>query len=134
MKMKIFKELVLNSFGFLITDFKLKVTAVELQPPEVWVTFQNATTLVTVTYEIGDCPWVGLKKLEIIKGKPISTWSSSLEKVLKERAPEEDLYLEPILSFDDPQVATVLRAKGRQLRKYGEDILRGDFSAFGRLK
>ena len=97
MKIKGFKPFVLDSFGFLVSDFMFKVATVELQPPEVWITFQRTTVSATVIYEVGSNPWVRPRKVEIINGKSISVWSSSLEKVLEERAPGENLYLEPIL-------------------------------------
>jgi hypothetical protein len=131
MKIKTFEKYVLDSFGFLVSDFMFKVATVELQPPEVWVTFQKKTVSVTVIYEIGSNPWVRLRKVESANGEPVSAWSSSLEKVLKERAPGENLYLEPILSFDDPQIAFVLREKGRQLRKYAEVFLQSGLSSLG---
>ena len=131
MKIKTFEESALDSFGFLVSDFMFKVATVELQPPEVWVTFQKKGVSVTVIYEIGSNPWVRLRKVESSNGEPVSAWSSSLEKMLKEGAPGENLYLEPILSFDDPQIAFVLREKGRQLRKYAEVFLQSGLSSLG---
>lgn len=105
----------------------------EEQLPEVWVTFKSPTTAVTVSFELGSLPWIEIGKLERVGDRTLQTARSSLELLLKHRAPEETTYSEPIYDIENPELHSVLGEKARQLRKYAGNVLFGNFGEFVHL-
>ena len=129
-----FEELAGNSFRFLVDDYAFKLVKTEEHLPEMWVTFKNPTTAVTVSFELGSAPWIEIGKLERVGDQTLQTGRSSLELLLKHRAPEETIYFDPIYDIYDLKLRSVLEEKARQLRQYAEDFLCGDFREFVPVK
>lgn len=127
-----FEAVILDAFRFLIDDYGFRYLAMSVHAPGCWSTFHNATTAVTVHFEIGSLPWVELAEIKHHRGRIIEQNRSALEFLVQERAPQE-----PALRIDPEKEDEIKRAiyeKARQLRTYGKDVLTGDFRVFPRLR
>lgn len=125
-----FEQKVLEAFRYLIDDYGYQRQSTSIHAPECWTTFRSVTTAVTVHYEIGSTPWVELAELVRDGDRAVERRRTSLELLLRERAPDEQTFT----AASDDDIPRALREKARQLRTYGDDILRGDFSVFPRQR
>ena len=126
---KIFEALVRKNFGFLYESYGFSYVKTEQHLPEIWTTFTGPSTSIIVHFEMGCPPWIEARKHEKRAGKIIQT-GRSLERLLQERAPHEETPRTPIFEVSDPELDRMLQTKARQLREYGDEILRGDIQAF----
>jgi len=127
-----FESIVLEAFGYLVDTFGFRYVSTDIHAPECWSTFHNSTTAVTVHFDLGSQPWVELAELKRVGGQVFEQNRAALEFLVKERAPQEAAL--PTKETGDEWTKTVIREKARQLRAYGEDVLKGDFRIFPRLK
>ena len=127
-----FEKVVLDAFAYLVESFGFRYLSTSMHAPECWSTFHNGTTAVTVHYEIGSQLWVELAELKRDDDRIVERNRSALEFLVQERAPQEV----PLTTRgnDDEETRRVIYEKARQLREYGEEVLRGDFRVFPRLK
>ena len=125
---------VWESFGFLTDEFGFQPGEVTIHLPELWVSYSTDATEITIIYEVGSTPWVELARRGNWHGKLVKTETSSLELLLEERTPSAS-----ILECEAGQPGTeafraCLRAKATALRRFGADILGGNFDVFPRLR
>jgi hypothetical protein len=125
------ETIVLDAFAYLVDSFGFHYVSTDIHAPECWSTFRNATTAVTVHFELGSSAWVELAELRRQGDNIVERNRSALEFLVKERAPREAA----LRSNDsDEDVKRLIYEKARQLREYGSDVLRGDFHVFPRLR
>lgn len=129
-----FERDVRESFSFLKDEFGFQSEQLHAHLPEVSVGFSSDATEVTVIYEVGSIPWVELARRGTWRGAAVKAETSSLELLLEERAPSDSM---PQCEIAQPGTETFracLRAKAAALRKFGSDILGGNFEVFPRLR
>jgi hypothetical protein len=121
-------------FGFLVGDYGFLLKGVDVAAYEAWVTFENETTRVTVTYEMGSPPWVEIARLEHRDDKRIARDEISLDFVLEEHGKKDAESPVGYGDIPDEIVDEMLRAKAKSLREDAADLLRGDFEALPLLR
>lgn len=126
-----FKGLVLDRFGFLLESYGFSYFGAGAHIPEFWVSFRSSLVDITIMFEIGTGAWVELGRLEAGKKNPIERYALSF--LIMERAPQgrADVYF---LELDDPRFPSLLEEQAKYLRLYAEDVLKGDFKIFPRLR
>jgi hypothetical protein len=126
-----FERLVLDRFNFLVESYGFHYSGADAHVPEFWICFRSSTVEIRVMFEIATGTWVELGRLEAGKKHPVEKYA--LNFVLMERAPQIKMeYHCP--EFDDPRLPLLLDEQARCLRLYAEDVLRGDFQIFPRLR
>jgi hypothetical protein len=126
------EAVALDAFRYLIDDYGFRYVSTSMHAPECWSTFHNATTAVTVHFELGSAPWVELAELKRHGGRIVEQNRSALEFLVQERAQREETTR--VDAGADEQGERAIYEKARQLRMYGEDVLTGDFRIFPRLR
>jgi hypothetical protein len=140
-----FERTCVKEFGFLITDYELKMTNVEKEAYGCYVTYNNGVVAVEVSYDIKDgglfvmlCRMVNgqLPPQEVFVRSETVLNRFDLEDVVSLKEPSIDLEQ----NFADPHRPTVkeletnLRMYAEALKTYAKDILGGDFSSFADLE
>ena len=126
-----FESAVLGAFQYLISDFGFCYLSTRVHMPECWSTFHNQTTSVVVHYEAGSPPWVVLARLEVIRDRTEVRDQAALAFLVHERSQNVSIPERPL---NDEDLRRMIDLNARQLREYGEDVLRGDFRIFPRLE
>ena len=98
----------------------------------VVVTYQNPTTELCLNYEIGVYPWITIGDINNPEEDRISLdWL--LVELGEREAPTTDETFFP-MEMEEDQLEAELQKKSKQLLKFGEDMLNGDFSLMPKLK
>lgn len=131
MKKSEFEQIVTKAFRILEGKHGFKRGATAYSKKGCTVQFLNATTDVTLHYEIGSEPWLAIAEAHNPENK------TTLEWLLVERGVEKAP--SPGDAFKPPQgrtkdLASVLEKKNQQLLEYGADFIRGDFSLMPALQ
>lgn len=129
-----FERDVNESFSFLKEEFGFQLDKINIHLPEIWMSFVNDTTAVSIIYEVGSTPWVELARRGNWHGKLVKAETSSLELLLEERAPSLSM---PECEIGQPGTEAFracLGAKAAALRQFGADILDGNFDVFPKLR
>jgi hypothetical protein len=122
-----------TTFDYLVTTYGFERTTEQAAGPEAWVEFENATTRITVHYEMGAAPWVEIGRLEDVKGRRVQTKSIGLDLLLRERARALNDDLDVPRDLSSSELSTMLQVRARALAEAGDDLLRGNFESFPRL-
>ena len=132
MKKAEFARIVGKSFVTLESKYKFKRVDASFHTGGVIVTYQNPTTELCLNYEIGVYPWITIGDIN----NPIED-RISLDWLLVElgerEAPTTDETFFP-MEMEEDQLEAELQKKSKQLLKFGEDMLNGDFSLMPKLK
>ncbi|HEY0158214.1 MAG TPA: hypothetical protein VGF28_13100 [Thermoanaerobaculia bacterium] len=121
-----------EAFGFLRTQYGCVKARRGMHVPECWVGYQNRHVRITVSFELGSGPWVVLERRSWFRFW-IDDEGYDLVFLLMERAPDE--YKRRLVkNVDDPALRDELRRLASLLREHGDDVLRGDFQVFPRLR
>ncbi len=123
-----------EAFAFLVTDYGFLRKKDDAAGGESWVIFESGATRVTVHYELGAEPWVEIGRLEMRDGRLVQPNSIGLDLLLRERGkPLVDDVAVP-REINSTELARMLDVRAERLRTCGEDLLRGNFSAFPKLQ
>ncbi len=140
-----FERICIKEFGFLTTNYGLKMTNVERDVYGCYVTYNNSVVAVEVSYEIKDgglfimlCRMVnGELPPQVIFVRSETVLNRfDLEDVVSLKEPSIDLEQD----FADPhkptnkELETTLKTYANALKTYANDILQGDFSSFTDLE
>lgn len=125
---------VRSAFEFLINDYGFRVAAEKALGAEAWVTYENATTTVTVHYELGAEPWVEIGRLELRNGQMVQPSSIGLELLLRERGKPLSDAIDVPRDMGDAENSRMIALRAERLRAFGDDLLRGDFRSFPKLQ
>jgi len=127
-----FERIVDKTFWGLEAKHDFTKTETAYHRGGVTVRYQNPTTEVILTYEIGAFPWVTIADI-----KNPDTNKASLDWLLVElgekKTPTTD---EAFFSakMDESQLEAELQQKGDQLLNFGVDFLKGDFTLLPKLQ
>ena len=122
-----FEEAALSAFAYL-SRYGFRHGGSKYLMPELYIDFRNATTDVTLGYELGSAPFVELGRLGRITGEELAEESYSIGLLLAERAPQEEWEFR--CGLDDPGLPVAIERLASLVEKYAKDILEGDFSVF----
>jgi hypothetical protein len=121
------------SFQFLLNDYGFSVTAEKAVGREAWVVYENATTRVTVHYELGAEPWVEIGRLELRDRQMVQPTSIGLDLLSRGRGkPLSDTVNVP-REIGESEISRMIALRAERLRAFGDDLLRGDFRSFPKL-
>jgi hypothetical protein len=125
---------VRSAFDFLVRDYGFSVTAERTVGSEAWVAYENATTRVTVHYELGAEPWVEIGRLELRDGRKVQPSSIGLDLLLRERGSPLSDTIDVPREIGDGEKSRMIALRAERLRAFGDDVLRGDFRSFSKLQ
>ncbi len=132
MKKSEFEKIIDRTFRGLETKYGFKKIETTYQKRGCVVRFQNATTELGLTYEIGSAPWLTISDVNHPDEK-----QSTLEWLLVERgvekAPTPDAAFLAV-RMEESKLEVVLKKKNQQLVEYGADLLKGDFTILPELQ
>jgi hypothetical protein len=129
----LFRALANDRLAALLNAYGLVESKAQLYYPEMWLSFDNATTRVTIYFEYDSGIWFGIDRLGTVRGKRGVVESSNFDDILALRAPASVLSV-PLREFDEVDVSRILAEAGELLRLHADDVLRGEFAVFEMLR
>ena len=123
-----FEESTLDVFSFL-SEYGFEHTKTTIHNPEYNIKFQNTTTLVSLTHEMGGPVWILVAHLKEDGERDSPLYH--LGKLIIRLNPNRKRFIEPFyapLMRTRRSVRKNLEAYATFLKNEGEGILRGDFS------
>jgi hypothetical protein len=95
------------------------------------VQYLNATTDVTLHYDIGREPWLTIADVKDVENKSTLGWLL-VERGIEKTPMPADAFRSTTVSEKD--LASVLEKKNQQLLEYGKELMIGDFSLMPNLQ
>lgn len=130
---RMFRQLVNSAFEFLVTEYGFQVAKARHILPGMWVYFRNATTQVAIHYEYGIGVWITVGRLEVRDGRVVDGEQYDLNYLLSLRAPDRDQKMH-LWDLKETRLAEILNDRASVLKHHADDVLRGKFEVFERLK
>jgi hypothetical protein len=131
MKKSEFERIVEKTFRGLESRHGFKKGEVEFSKQNCAMQYLNTTTIVTVHYEFGGEPWVGITDRNNAENRSTLGWLLVERGVTREPAPA-DAFRSYKLSEKD--FASILERESQQLLEYGMEFINGDFSIMPTLQ
>ncbi len=132
MKKSEFDRLVQKSFVSLESKYKFKKTDTAFHTGGVVVTFQNPTTEICLNYEIGAFPWITIADINNPKEERASLDWLLVELGEREAPTTDEAFFPP--KMEEEELEAEIQRKSAQLIRFGEDLLKGDFTLMPKLK
>ncbi len=89
--------------------------------------FRNEVSQINVHFEYGCAVWLTV-------GRSVNGEQFNLNYLLRLRAPDRERLQAVGNSFDPQQIDEIMRERSDTLREYADDLLRGDFTVFPKLR
>ncbi len=131
MKKAEFEQVLNQSFSILECRYGLKRVETAFRTGGVTVRFENATTVVTLEYEIKDEPWLLISDINNPETKSTLGWLLVELGVIETPTPEQAFQQKYLSSANLP---AFIAKMCDQLLQYGGDLLRGDFAIIPALQ
>jgi len=131
MKKSEFERIVLKTFRSLETKHGFKKGETIFSPKNCTMQYFNATTEVTLHYEIGREPWLDISDIHDAENKSTLGWLLVERGVEKMPVPADAFRA---TSLPDVKLEAELEKKIKQLIEYGSDLMKGDFSLMPNLQ
>ena len=131
MKKSEFERIVTRTFRSLETQHGFKKGEAEYSHKNCTIHFLNATTDVTLHYELGNEPWLAIADVKDAKNKSTLGWLLVERGAEKTPAPAAAFRSTPL---PDIKLEASLEKKVQQLIEHGADIMNGDFSLMPNLQ
>ena len=131
MKKSEFERIVLKTFRSLESKHGFKRGETIFSPKNCTVQYLNATTDVTLHYEIGREPWLDISDIKDAESKSTLGWLLVERGVEKPPAPADAFRSAPV---PNGNLESDLEKKVGQLLEYGADLMKGDFSLMPNLQ
>lgn len=131
MKKSEFERIVTGAFRSLESMYGFKAGKTVYSQKNCTVQYVNATTDVTLHYELGREPWLDIADVKNDGNKSTLGWLLVERGVEKTPAPEAAF--RPT-HLPDGKLAADIEKKVGQLMEYGADLMRGDFSLMPSLQ
>ncbi|MBK9924644.1 MAG: hypothetical protein IPP66_05055 [Anaerolineales bacterium] len=131
MKKSEFERIVTGAFRSLESKHGFKMGSAVYSPKNCMIQYLNATTDVTLHYELGREPWLDISDIKNAENKSTLGWLLVERGVQKAPAPS-DAFRSTQLA--DDQLASELEKKVQQLIEHGSDLMKGDFSLMPNLQ
>ena len=131
MKKSEFERMVTGAFRPLESLHGFKMGEAVYSPKSCTIQYLNATTDVTLHYELGREPWLDISDITNAENKTTLGWLLVEYGVEKAPAPADAFRS---TKLPDGKLASDLEKKIQQLLEHGTDLLRGDFSIMPNLQ
>jgi hypothetical protein len=131
MKKSEFERVVPKTFRSLESRHGFKKGETVYSKKSCAVQYLNATTDITVHYELGGEPWLAIADVKDAENKSTLGWLLVEHGITKEPAPADAFHSAPLPEKD---FASVLERENQQLLEYGLDFINGDFSLMPNLQ
>jgi len=131
MKKSEFERIVLKTFRSLESKHGFKKGESTFSAKNCAIQYMNATTGVTLHYEIGREPWLDISDVHDAENKSTLGWLLVERGVEKMPAPADAFRA---TSLADASLEADLEKKVGQLITYGSDLIQGDFSLMPNLQ
>ena len=131
MKKSEFEHIITKTFRVLESRYGFKRGEAVYSSKGCTVQFQNATTDVTLHYEIGEEPWLDIADVKNVENKTTLGWLLVERGIEKTPAPAAAFRSKPLAEKD---MEATLEKKNQQLVEYGMDLINGDFSLMPTLQ
>ncbi|MBM3150852.1 MAG: hypothetical protein FJZ96_01385 [Chloroflexi bacterium] len=131
MKKSDFERMIDRTFGSLEANYKFKRLETTFRRNGATVRYENATTGLVLSYEIGDEPWLTMVDLNNTKRKSTLGWLLVEQGVAKSPTPKEAFQQK---TLGPESIEPFLQKMSSQLQEHGAEILKGDFSIFPKLQ
>ncbi|HEY5730853.1 MAG TPA: hypothetical protein VIS72_12430 [Anaerolineales bacterium] len=131
MKKSEFERIVTGAFRPLESRYGFKVGETAYSQKNCTVQYLNATTDVTLHYELGREPWLAIADIKNAENKSTLGWllvENGVEKTPAPAAAFRSTHL-PV-----GKLASDIEKKVRQLIEHGTDLIKGDFSLMPNLQ
>jgi len=125
MKKSEFESIVTRTFRGLEARHGFKKGETVFDQKSCTVQFLNATTDVTLHYEIGRKPWLAIADIKDAENKTTLDWLL-VERGIDKAPTAADAFRPTTLAGKD--LAVFLEEKNQQLLEHGLDMIKGDFS------
>lgn len=131
MKKSEFERIVTGAFRSLEVRHGFKKGETIYSQKKCTVQYLNATTDVTVHYELGREPWLEISDITNAEDKSTLGWLLVERGVEKTPAPADAFRS---TKLPDGKLASDLEKKVQQLLEHGTDLVKGDFSLMPKLQ
>jgi hypothetical protein len=131
MKKSEFERIVTGAFRSLESKHGFKMGAAVYSPKNCTIQYLNATTDVTLHYELGREPWLDISEVKNTENKSTLGWLLVERGVQKTPAPSDAFRS---TQLPDGKLASDLEKKVQQLIEHGGDLMKGDFSLMPSLQ
>jgi len=131
MKKSEFERIVTSAFRSLESKHGFKMGESVYTPKNCTIQYVNATTDVTLHYELGREPWLDISDVKNAGNKSTLGWLLVERGVVKSPAPEAAFRS---TKLPDEKLASDIEKKVQQLIEYGKDLMSGDFSLMPNLQ
>lgn len=138
-----FFNICAKEFSFLETDFGFRVEAQDSNDAGFTLSFKNSTTGIRVIYEFREY-YAFVEICQLVDGRLVSIsgelrsdtilYCYDLDDLLSVRSSESIVPpYQPETVLNDELIESVISQQAKNLKRYAQDVLRGDFSIFEKL-
>lgn len=131
MKKSEFERIVTSAFRSLESRHGFKMGETVYSQKNCTIQYVNATTDVTLHYELGREPWLDISDIRNAENKSTLGWLLVERGIEKTPAPEAAFRS---TKLPDVKLAPDIEKKVQQLLEYGEDLIKGDFTLMPKLQ
>lgn len=131
MKKSEFERIVTGAFRSLESRHGFKMGKAVYSPKNCTIQYVNATTEVTLHYELGREPWLAVADIKNVENKSTLGWLLVERGVEKTPAPADAFRS---TKLPDDKLTSDVEKKVRQLMEHGAELLNGDFSLMPNLQ
>ncbi len=131
MKKSEFERIVMSAFRSLESRHGFKMGEAVYSPKNCAIHYHNATTDITLHYELGREPWLDISDVRDAENKSTLGWLLVERGIEKSPAPEAAFRS---TQLPDDKLAGDLEKKVKQLIEHGADLIKGDFSLMPNLQ
>ena len=131
MKKSEFERIVTKTFRGLESKHGFKRGEIVFSKNSCAMQYMNATTDITVHYELGNEPWLAIADVKDAENKSTLGWLLVERGIAKEPAPVDAFRSKPLPEKD---FASFLEKENEQLLEHGMEFINGDFSLMPALQ
>jgi len=131
MKKSVFERIVVKTFRSLESKHGFKKGEATYSSKDCTIQYLNATTDVTLHYEIGREPWLDISDITNAENKSTLGWLL-VERGISKTPPPADAFR--ATSLPEVKLESELEKKVGQLLEHGMDLIQGDFSIIPNLQ
>ena len=131
MKKEAFERIVTKTFRGLEARHGFKRGEAVLSKQNCAMQYINATTIVTVHYEFGGEPWIGITDRKHAENRSTLGWLLVERGLTKEPVPADAFRS---INLSEKEFTSILERENQQLLEHGMEFINGDFSIIPTLQ
>ncbi|MBN2387877.1 MAG: hypothetical protein JXB85_12740 [Anaerolineales bacterium] len=131
MKKSEFERMVDNAFINLTRTYKFTKTETKFEQRSCTVRYQNATTEITLNYELGGRPWLAIGEVNQPENRSTLGWL--LVELGVDPMPTLEQAFHPV-TMEDAELEQAMIKMNDQLLEHGVALLKGDFEILPALQ